>query len=124
MHALNWFELPALDLDRAFKFYHQVVNGRVRMGTFGDKPLVLFDVPFQTGEAVGGALVQREGFTPSSEGALVYLDVHGPLSPAVAQVAVAGGQVLVPEINLGPFGFAAIMLDSEGNRVGLISSTL
>lgn len=124
MHALSWFELPAQDLERALAFYHRVVNGKVRMGTFGDKPLVLFDVPFQTGEAVGGAVVLREGFTPSAEGALVYLSVHGPLTPAVAQVEAAGGQVLVPEINLGAFGYAAIILDSEGNRVGLLAREL
>jgi len=37
-------------------------------------------------------------------------------------VTTAGGRVLVPELNLGAFGFSAIIIDSEGNKVGLISN--
>jgi predicted enzyme related to lactoylglutathione lyase len=34
----------------------------------------------------------------------------------------AGGKVLTPEMNLGKFGFSAIIHDSEGNRIGLLSN--
>ena len=60
-HALHWFEIPALQLERAFQFYHTVLNARVRMGTFGGQPLALFDVPFADGSAIGGSIVQRDG---------------------------------------------------------------
>lgn len=119
-HAVHWFELPANDLDRAFRFYSTVLNGHVRMGTFGGAPLVLFDVPFGTGEAIGGSIVRREGFNPSADGAMLYLNIFGRLDAAVARVADAGGVVLVPLVPLGVFGTAAIILDSEGNRVGLL----
>ncbi len=122
MHALNWFELPALDLDRAFKFYNTILGGHVRMGTFGNAPLVLFDVPFKTGEAVGGALVKRDDLQPTSAGPVIYLNCFGELNGVVGRVAAAGGSVIVPELNLGTFGFSAIILDSEGNKVGLISN--
>lgn len=122
MHALNWFELPALDLDRAHTFYHTILNGHVRMGTFGDAPLVLFDVPFKTGEAVGGALVKRNDLKPTNDGPIIYLNCFGKLGAVVSRVNSAGGQVLVPELNLGAFGFSAIIIDSEGNKVGLISN--
>jgi predicted enzyme related to lactoylglutathione lyase len=122
MHALNWFELPALDLDRAYLFYHSILNGHVRMGTFGDAPLVLFDVPFKTGEAVGGALVKRNDLKPTSDGPIIYLNCFGKLGAVVARVVQAGGLVVVPELNLGAFGFSAIIIDSEGNKVGLISN--
>lgn len=54
MNAIQWFEIPALDLERAFQFYSTVLSGNVRKGTFGSGELILFNVPFATGEAVGG----------------------------------------------------------------------
>lgn len=121
MHAIQWFEIPALDLDRAFQFYHSVLNGKVRKGTFGNGDLILFDVPFNSGEAVGGSIVVRPDLVPTSQGNVLYLNAFGPLSAAVNKVEMVGGKVLVPLINLGKFGFAAIILDSEGNKVGLLS---
>ncbi len=120
MHALHWFEMPARDLDRAVAFYSDVLAGHVRMGTFGGPRLGLFDVPFQDGSAVGGSIVERDGMEPAASGALIYLNIFGSLTAAVARVEPAGGRVLVPSISLGSFGTAAIILDSEGNRVGLL----
>ncbi|MCU0432965.1 MAG: VOC family protein [Bacteroidia bacterium] len=121
-HAINWFELPALDLERAFAFYSQVLDGNVRKGTFGSGELILFNVPFGTGEAVGGSIVVRPDLKPSADGALIYLNAFGPLNMAVSRVENAGGKVLAPEIDLGKFGFAAILIDTEGNKVGLLSN--
>lgn len=121
MHAINWFEIPALDLDRAFAFYSTVLNGNVRKGTFGNGDLILFNVPFGTGEAVGGSIVVRPDLKPTTEGGVMYLNAFGKLSVAVGKVEKAGGKVIVPEINLGKFGFSAIVVDSEGNKIGLLS---
>ena len=59
MNAVQWFEIPALDLERAFAFYHTILDAHVRKGSFGNGDLILFDVPFNTGEAVGGAALRR-----------------------------------------------------------------
>lgn len=124
MNAINWFEIPALDLERAFQFYSIVLNGNVRKGTFGNGDLILFNVPFNTGEAVGGSIVVRPDLKPTTEGGVLYLNAFGKLSEAVSKVENAGGKVLVPEINLGKFGFAAVIIDSEGNKIGLLSNEL
>lgn len=121
-NAVNWFEIPALDLERAFRFYAAVLNNNVRKGTFGQGELILFNVPFNTGEAVGGSIVVRPDLKPAVDGPVIYLNAFGPLSEAVARIAPAGGKVIVPEIDLGKFGFSAIFTDSEGNRIGLLSS--
>lgn len=124
MNAINWFEIPALDLERAFQFYSTVLNGNVRKGTFGNGDLILFNVPFNTGEAVGGSIVVRPDLKPTTEGGILYLNAFGKLSEVVSKVENAGGKVLVPEINLGKFGFAAVIIDSEGNKMGLLSNEL
>lgn len=121
MNAIQWFEIPALDLERAFAFYHQVTGGHVRKGTFGQDALVLFDVPFQSGEAVGGSLVVRPDLTPTTAGPVLYLNAFGSLQALVQRVVPAGGQVVVAEMDLGKFGFASIIIDSEGNKVGFLS---
>jgi predicted enzyme related to lactoylglutathione lyase len=124
MHAVNWFEIPAIDLDRAYHFYSIVLNGNVRKGTFGNGDLILFNVPFNNGEAVGGSIVVRPDLQPSTNGAVLYLNAFGKLTETVGRVEKAGGKVIVPEINLGKFGFAAIIIDSEGNKIGLLSHEL
>lgn len=124
MNAINWFEIPALDLERAFGFYSTVLGGNVRKGTFGNGDLILFNVPFNTGEAVGGSIVVRSDLKPTTDGPVIYLNAFGKLNEAVSKVENAGGKVIMPEISLGKFGFAAIIIDTEGNKIGLISSEL
>jgi predicted enzyme related to lactoylglutathione lyase len=121
MNAVQWFEIPALDLERAFAFYSTVLDGNVRKGTFGQGELILFNVPFQTGEAVGGSIVVRNDLKPTTEGPIIYLNAFGKLSDTVSRVEPAGGKVLIPIMDLGKFGFAAICIDSEGNKIGLLS---
>lgn len=122
MHAINWFEIPALDLDRAFNFYSTILHGNVRKGTFGKGELILFNVPFQTGEAVGGSIVKRDDLIPTTDGSILYINAFGKLSDAVKQVEAAGGKVIMPCVDLGKFGYSAIIIDSEGNKIGLIAN--
>lgn len=122
MNAINWFEIPAADLERAFAFYSSVLNGQVRKGTFGNGELILFNVPFQTGEAVGGSIVKRDDLKPTTDGPVIYLNAFGKLGEAVSRAEQAGAKILVPFMDLGKFGFAAIFIDSEGNKIGLLSA--
>ena len=52
---------------------------------------------------------------------MIDLNASGRLDEAVAAVPVNGGSVIKPKHAIGPFGFRAIILDSEGNRVALHS---
>lgn len=122
MHAIQWFEIPAQDLERAFQFYYTVLHGNVRKGTFGNGELILFNVPFGTGEAVGGSILVRNDLKPTTDGGNIYLNAFGKLSDAVSKVENAGGKVIVPYMDLGKFGFSAIIIDSEGNKIGLLSN--
>ncbi len=122
MNAIQWFEIPALDLERAYHFYHTILHGNVRKGTFGQGELILFNVPFGTGEAVGGSIVVRPDLKPTDEGGVIYLNAFGALQDAVDKVENAGGKVIIPRIDLGKFGFSAVIIDTEGNKIGLMSN--
>lgn len=115
-----WFELPVADLERAEAFYRAVFGHPLRRETCPDSGLQMsiFDVP---GAETKGALVKGEGFVPSADGALVYLNGGDDLSAPLERVNDAGGFVIMPKTPIGPYGFIALFSDSEGNRVGLHS---
>ena len=66
----------------------------------------------------GGASVENQ---PSAQGPLLYFNCQGRLDLAVAAVEAKGGKVLKPKHPIGPYGFRAVVLDSEGNRIALHS---
>jgi uncharacterized protein len=70
---------------------------------------------------VSGCLYKKDDERPSDRGALIYFNAEGRLDQAIAQVAPNGGKVLQPKHAIGPHGFRAVLLDSEGNRVALHS---
>ncbi len=117
-NQIVWVDIPVLDLDRAITFYSAVLGGGVKKEQFGGMSLGL--LPHEMG-SVGGCLFQKEGEKPSQQGPLIYLNVQGRLDEAVSAVQAKGGKVLKPKESIGPHGFRAVVVDSEGNRVALHS---
>ena len=50
---------------------------------------------------------------------MIYLYANGRLDYAIVEVTVHGGKIVQSAIE--PFGFRAIILETEGNRVALYS---
>jgi predicted enzyme related to lactoylglutathione lyase len=118
-NALNWFEIPATDIERAAMFYCAIPDTKLAIGEMSPGFLMAM-LPADEG-AVGGAIVQGEGYEPSTEGSLVWLNGGDDLNVVLNRVEAAGGKVLIPKMSIGEHGFAASFLDSEGNKVGLHS---
>ncbi|SRR5690606_14067133 len=119
-NAINWFDLPATDLDRAVKFYSTIFDIEMQRMEGPGTQSAFF--PMQP-EGVGGALTQGDGYTPSaSAGAVVFLNGGDDLSRALDKVEAAGGQIVQPKTGIGEHGYVALFIDSEGNRVGLHST--
>ncbi len=117
-NTLNWFEIPTTDLGRATAFYENVLGVELRREDFGGTPMAIFAV---RDPDLAGALVKDARRKPSSDGALLYLNVNGRLDAVVDRIAKAGGEVLVPKMDIGEPGFIALFRDTEGNVVGLHS---
>lgn len=119
-HAINWFEIPVADLDRAIAFYATVIGRKVQRMDFGvpgqhEAVFETADPNERTGALVQGALVQ-----PSQQGSLLYLNIEDRLDDCLLRVAAAGGSVKLGKTTLPPgMGFFAHILDTEGNKVGL-----
>ena len=117
--TLVWFDVPVLDLDRAIKFYSAVLGAEVKKETFGEMSLGM--LPHEDG-VTGGCLVQgADDFKPSADGIMVYYNCNGRLKDAVAAVRANGGTVQKDVHPIGPYGFRAEVLDSEGNCIALHS---
>jgi hypothetical protein len=119
MNAINWFEIPAHDIDRAQRFYERLLGTTLRRETMGPQTLAVF--PYEGEHATGGCLISGPTVAKASgEGTLVYLAVTPTLDTALDRLAAAGGKLATPKVTLpGDMGVFAHIVDSEGNRVGL-----
>jgi predicted enzyme related to lactoylglutathione lyase len=115
-NQIVWADIPVVDLDRAIGFYSAVLGSPVTKQEYPGMTIGLLP----HGE-VAGCLHQSDTDRPSDHGPLLYLNCNGRLDEAVAAVVPNGGKVLQPKHSIGPYGFRAIVLDSEGNRIALHS---
>jgi uncharacterized protein len=90
----------------------------VKKESFGD---MSFDLLPHFESNVSGCLVVAKDNQPSLNGPVVYFSVEGRLDDAIVQVREHGGKILQEKHQIGPHGFRAIIVDSEGNRVALHS---
>ncbi len=120
-NVLNWFEIPALDLERAIKFYSDIFSyPSMHKMDLGGLQMAIFPME---GNGVGGSLCQHKEYKPSKEGSLIYLNANPDLSTPLSKVEEAGGKILMPKKQISPeIGFMALIVDSEGNRVALHSN--
>jgi hypothetical protein len=117
-NQIVWCDIPVMNLERAIQFYSALLGAEVKKQEFPGMSVGI--LPHNDGE-VGGCLFASDTEKPSAAGVMVYLNANGRLDDAIASVVANGGKVLQPKHPIGPFGFRAIILDSEGNRVALHS---
>jgi uncharacterized protein len=116
--ALSWFEIPALDIDRAQAFYEKLLGAPMRRETIGPNSLAVFAY----GDAgVGGCvMVGPQVPAPRADGSLIFLNAGPSLDDVLARVEGSGGRITTPKVTLpGDMGMFVHITDSEGNRVGL-----
>lgn len=113
-----WCDIPCLDLDRALSFYSAVLGQSIPKDKFGD---TAFGVLPHQGNDNGGCLVVMPDMKPSANGPLLYFNCDGRLNEAVAAVIQHSGKIVQPPHSIGPHGFKAVVIDSEGNRIALHS---
>ncbi len=121
-NALNWFEIPAKDLERAKSFYEEVLDAKMETMTMEDMGQTMAFFPSDWENGVGGGLVAGPGFEPSDKGSTIYLNGGDDLATPLSRVEKAGGKVILPKTSIGEHGFMAQFLDTEGNRVAFHSN--
>jgi len=124
VNALNWFEIPATDINRAKAFYERIFG--ISMGEVVDMmgmQMAFFPTNPQSGKVSGG-LAQSDMHRPSADGAIVYLNANeAGMDNILNRVVDNGGSIVMPKTQISPeIGYMAFFIDSEGNRMALHSS--
>lgn len=119
-NAINWFEIPVINFERAKIFYEAILNAQMEpMEAMGMKA-AFFPADLQNG-GIGGCLIEGPGYEPSNKGSLIYLNGGEDLSVSLGKVEAAGGKIIMPKTSIDPNGFMAHFEDTEGNKVALHS---
>jgi predicted enzyme related to lactoylglutathione lyase len=122
-NAISWFEIPTTDLDRAQKFYETIFATTLIPLDVQNLRMRMFPIENQM-SGIGGALCYNKDFyRPSStDGPLIYLNGNPDVQNVLDKVEAAGGKVLVPKTQISPeYGYMAVIIDTEGNRIALHS---
>jgi predicted enzyme related to lactoylglutathione lyase len=113
-----WFEIYVQNMERAKKFYENVLA--VRLEKFPSPELEMCFFPGEPeGTGAPGALAKMEG-VPSGGSTLVYFRCEDCAVEA-ARVVPAGGKIHREKWSIGEHGFIALAVDTEGNMFGLHS---
>lgn len=119
-NQVNWFEIPVSDLNRAKKFYADVMGYEYDDMEMKGMQMAMFSGSSREEYGATGALVFSEGYKPSADGTVVYLGTED-LDVELAKIEGAGGKILSPKVSIGEHGFIAHFLDTEGNHLALHS---
>ncbi|MGF1565959.1 MAG: VOC family protein [Flavobacteriales bacterium] len=122
-NPFTWIEIYVDDMARAQKFYETVFQiDMVPMqapGEFGDLEMLSF--PWAQGESnISGALCKTSATKPGAGGTLVYFTCSD-CAVETARVENAGGTVVQGKMPIGDHGFCSVIIDTEGNMIGLHS---
>ncbi len=122
-NAISWFEIPATDLPRAQKFYEAIFEIQMIPMDMENIKMRMFPLTDMMTQ-IGGAVVDSGGFHKPSltEGPLIYLNGNPDVQKVLDKVEAAGGKIMVPKTQISAeYGYMAVFIDSEGNRIGLHS---
>jgi uncharacterized protein len=121
-NVLTWFEIPVTDLQRAKRFYETILDIEMVNRNDGNEEAVFFPhdpaVIQATSGRVTGVLSKSNRNSPSANGTMVYINASPSIQTVLDKVEKAGGKVIAPKTTI-PAGYIAVIIDTEGNKVGL-----
>jgi uncharacterized protein len=116
---IAWVDIPVKDLDRAIQFYGRTLNRPLEKERHDDFVFAMI----KHGNINYACLVpEAESISKDVSGILVYFNVEGRIEETVEKAKENGGEILEDIQDIGPYGFRAIIADSEGNRIALHSN--
>lgn len=118
-NPVGWFEIYVDDMDRAKAFYQAVFGVELHRLDGVDDEMWGFSMDHGL-YGSSGALIQHPGVKAGGNSTIVYF--HGEdCGVEASRVVAAGGRVEKAKSSIGHYGYIALVVDSEGNRIGLHS---
>jgi len=117
-NPVGWFEIYVQDISRAKTFYESVFDLKLERL---NSPLEIWGFPMTNeGYGASGALVKIDGVSSGGNSTLVYFSC-ADCTITANRFTQYGGQVHREKMSIGEYGFIALVVDTEGNMVGLHS---
>ncbi|HLG25352.1 MAG TPA: VOC family protein [Candidatus Gracilibacteria bacterium] len=122
-NVVGWFEVPVTDMERAMKFYETVLDLKLERHRMGPLDMAWFPTLDGKMGTPGSLVMHKEFYKPSADGVLVYFTAQsGDLSNELGRIEGADGKIISPKKMVSEeYGFMALVLDTEGNRIALHS---
>jgi len=118
-NPVGWFEIYVDDMERAKKFYQDVLE--VELQRLDGPDVEMWSFPMvQSGTGSAGSLVRMDGFKAGGNSVLVYF-MSDDCSVEEARVIPAGGKIQKTKFSIGQYGFITLAVDTEGNMFGIHS---
>lgn len=122
MNPISWFEIPAIDLDRAVDFYSTVFAIELEITEIDGHRMALFPSD-ESAAGSSGALAEGESYVPSLDGPRVYFDVDDAQATLSKAIRLGANQ-LYPVTQVSETLLVAEFSDSEGNRLAISQKIL
>lgn len=119
-NPVGWFEIYVDDMKRAKAFYESVFGAQLSK-LEGVPGLEMWAFPMQR-ENYGapGALIHMPGFRAGANSVLVYFSC-ADCAVEAKKARQSGGRIQKGKMPVGQYGHIALVLDTEGNMIGLHS---
>jgi len=122
-NPVGWFEIYVQDMDRAKAFYQNVFQVTLEELPSPDPDLEMWVFPglgCTDQPGCPGALCKMKDKDPGNGGTLVYFTCQDCAMEA-SRAKAAGGGIHLEKMSIGEYGFIALVVDPEGNMIGLHS---
>lgn len=119
-NPVGWFEIYVQDMDRAKKFYEAVFQITLENIPMPEIELWAFPPLMSDNPGCTGALVKMADKDSGVGGTIVYFSCED-CAVESDRVEKSGGKVQKAKMSIGPYGFIALVHDTEGNVIGLHS---
>ena len=114
MPRIVHFEIYADDVDRASKFYEDLLGWEISKWDGPPQMDYRLVTTGADGPGIDGGITRRP---PGGMPGVNYVDVES-IDEYLEKVKAAGGTVVQPRIPIPGIGYIAICLDTEGNPLG------
>ena len=114
-----WFEIYVNDMHRAREFYQAVFD--IELEKLADTQFEMWAFPMhQDTYGASGALIKVPEYPSGANSTIVYFSCDD-CAVETERAEKAGGIVEKPKMSIGQYGFVSLVVDTEGNMIGLHS---
>lgn len=119
-NPVGWFEIYVQDMKRARAFYEAVFGLALTRMEMPGIDMWTFPMEQQGSSGISGALIRMEGLASGGNSTIVYFSCKD-CGVEAGKASRSGGRIHKEKTSIGEHGFFALVLDTEGNMIGLHS---